>query len=102
MLDNDIVGSSTADDGTIVKFDLCMMFVQGIPTIDNSSEILELTALEPRTTLGAPHQLGRFVSEVSLVSCVEKTICLSLIMVSQLFDSRNLKKTLHFSIKTRE
>jgi hypothetical protein len=29
------------------------MFVQGIPTIDNSSEISELTAIraEPRTTL---------------------------------------------------
>lgn len=63
MLDNDIVGSSTAEDGTIDKFDL-RMFVQGIPTIDNSSEISELTAIGAENDSPA-HQLGRFVSEVS-------------------------------------
>ena len=63
MLDNDIVGSSTADDGTIDKFDL-RMFVQGIPTIDTPSEISELTAIGAENDSPA-HQLGRFVSEVS-------------------------------------
>ena len=59
MLDNDIVGSSTADNGTI---DL-RMFVQGIPTIDNSSEISELKEIGSENDSPA-HQLGRFVSEV--------------------------------------
>jgi hypothetical protein len=141
MLDNDIIGSSTADDGTIDKFDL-RVFVQGIPTIDNSSEISELTAIGAENDSPA-HQLGRFVSEASqntltqmngmwlkpqlgfiyesaLGSLInfhqvrtiyrpdrflhggDETIYHSLIKVSQLFDSPNLMKTLHISIKTRE
>ena len=50
------VRSSTADDGTIDKFDL-RMIVQGIPTIDNSSEISELTAIGAENDSPA-HQLG--------------------------------------------
>ena len=61
MLDNDIVGSSTADNGTI---DLRHgMFVQGIPTIDNPSEVSELTEIGSVNDSPA-HQLGSFVSEV--------------------------------------
>ncbi|KAF8803966.1 aminopeptidase [Phlegmacium glaucopus] len=63
MLDNDIVGSSTADDGTIDKFDL-RMFVQGIPPIDTAQQISELTSIGAENDSPA-HQLGRFVSEVS-------------------------------------
>ena len=63
LTDNDIVGSSTADDGTIDKFDL-RLFVQVIPTIDTPSEISELTAIGAENDSPA-HQLGRFVSEVS-------------------------------------
>jgi hypothetical protein len=61
MLDNDIVESSTgtAVDGTIGKFDL-RMFVRGIPTIENSSEISELTAIRAENDSPA-HRFDRFV-----------------------------------------
>jgi len=63
MLDNDIVGSSTADDGTIDKFDI-RMFVQGIPPTDSAKQITALAAIGGENDSPA-HQLGRFVSEVS-------------------------------------
>ena len=53
MLDNDIVGSSTADDGTTDRFDL-RMFVQGIPTIETPSEISELTSIGAESTSVGP------------------------------------------------
>jgi hypothetical protein len=63
MLNNDIVGSSTADDGTKDPFDI-RMFTQGIPSTETLAEI---TA---RVDIGAENdspirQLGRFVVEVS-------------------------------------
>ncbi|KAJ7138754.1 putative zinc metalloprotease [Mycena crocata] len=63
MLDNDIVGSSTADDRTTDHFNL-EMFAQGIPSTESLSKIT------PRVGIGAKNdsgirQLSRFVVEVA-------------------------------------
>ncbi|KAJ7748744.1 peptidase M28 [Mycena maculata] len=63
MLNNDIVGSSTADDGTKDPFDI-RMFAQSIPPTETLSDI------ESRVSIGAENdspirQLGRFVVEVA-------------------------------------
>ncbi|KAJ7472162.1 Zn-dependent exopeptidase [Mycena latifolia] len=63
MLNNDIVGSSTADDGTTDPFNI-RMFTQGIPSSETLAEITS------RVDIGAENdspirQLGRFVVEVS-------------------------------------
>ncbi|KAF5368061.1 hypothetical protein D9758_004415 [Tetrapyrgos nigripes] len=64
MLDNDIVGSSTADDGTTDPFNI-RMFVQGIPPTE-----LGTSQVADRVGIGAENdspirQLGRFVAEVA-------------------------------------
>ncbi|KAF7333504.1 Peptide hydrolase [Mycena venus] len=63
MLNNDIVGSSTADDNTTDPFNI-RMFTQGIPSTETLSEITS------RVDIGAENdspirQLGRFVVEVA-------------------------------------
>ncbi|KAJ7876569.1 putative zinc metalloprotease [Mycena leptocephala] len=63
MLNNDIVGSSTADDNTTDPFNI-RMFTQGIPSTETLAEITS------RVSIGAENdspirQLGRFVAEVS-------------------------------------
>ncbi|KAJ7328807.1 aminopeptidase [Mycena albidolilacea] len=63
MLNNDIVGSSTADDGTTDPFNI-RMFAQGIPSTENLAKITS------RVDIGAENdspirQLGRFVVEVA-------------------------------------
>ncbi|KAJ6510810.1 peptidase M28 [Mycena sanguinolenta] len=63
MLNNDIVGSSTADDNTTDPFNI-RMFAQGIPSTETLSEITS------RVGIGAENdspirQLGRFVVEVA-------------------------------------
>ncbi|KAF8907065.1 peptidase M28 [Gymnopilus junonius] len=63
MLDNDIVGSSTADDGTIDKFDI-RMFVQGLPSNNTAQQNLNLASIGAEFDSPA-HQLGRFVAEVA-------------------------------------
>jgi hypothetical protein len=60
---NDIVGSSTADDNTTDPFNI-RMFTQGIPSTET---LVEITS---RVSIGAENdspirQLGRFVAEVS-------------------------------------
>ena len=63
MLDNDIVGSSTGDDGTIDKFDI-RMFVQGLPSNNTAQQNLNLASIGGEFDSPA-HQLGRFVAEVA-------------------------------------
>ncbi|KAJ7226670.1 hypothetical protein GGX14DRAFT_97724 [Mycena pura] len=63
MLNNDIVGSSTADDNTTDPFNI-RMFTEGVPITETLSEI------DSRIDIGAENdspitQLGRFVVEVS-------------------------------------
>ncbi|KAL0576581.1 hypothetical protein V5O48_005413 [Marasmius crinis-equi] len=64
MLNNDIVGSSLADDGTTRDpFDI-RMFVQGIPSTATSSQIS--TLIRAGSENDSPiRQLGRFVAEVA-------------------------------------
>lgn len=63
MLDNDIVGSSTADDGTIDTTDI-RMFVSGLPPSNTAQQNLNLASIGGENDSPA-HQLGRFVAEVS-------------------------------------
>ncbi|KAF7290831.1 Peptide hydrolase [Mycena indigotica] len=63
MLNNDIVGSSTGDDGTKDPFTI-RMFAQGIPPTETLAQI------QSRVSIGAENdspirQLGRFVVEVA-------------------------------------
>ncbi|KAF9467480.1 aminopeptidase [Collybia nuda] len=65
MLNNDIIGSSTADDGTRAPFDI-RLFTQGVPTVefDNATEVAI------RTMIGGENdspirQLGRFIVDVA-------------------------------------
>ncbi|KAJ7187144.1 Zn-dependent exopeptidase [Mycena filopes] len=63
MLNNDIVGSSTGDDGTTDPFNI-RMFAQGVPTTETLSQMTS------RIDIGAENdsrirQLGRFVVEVA-------------------------------------
>ncbi|RDB23934.1 hypothetical protein Hypma_009512 [Hypsizygus marmoreus] len=63
MLDNDIIGSSTADDGMKAPFDL-RMFAQGIPPTETASQITSRVSIGGENDAPA-RQLGRFVTEVS-------------------------------------
>ncbi|KAF8953682.1 putative M28-family peptidase [Flammula alnicola] len=63
MLDNDIVGASQADDGTIDKTDI-RMFVSGLPPSNTANQNLALASIGGENDSPA-HQLGRFVAEVS-------------------------------------
>lgn len=63
MLDNDIVGSSTGDDGTKDPF-VIRMFAGGIPPTENFEQVTS------RAKIGAENdsparELGRFVAEVA-------------------------------------
>jgi hypothetical protein len=63
MLNNDIVGSSTADDGTKDPGDI-RMFAQGIPPTDTLSQVTSLANIGGENDVPA-RQLGRFVAEVA-------------------------------------
>jgi hypothetical protein len=63
MLDNDIVGSPKADDGTIDPFNI-RMFVSGLPQSNTANQDLRLASIGGENDSPA-HQLGRFVAEVS-------------------------------------
>ncbi|KAL0948541.1 hypothetical protein HGRIS_011101 [Hohenbuehelia grisea] len=63
MLNNDIVGSSTADDGTRDPF-VIRLFAQGIPTTETASQISSRVSIGGENDSPA-RQLGRFVQEVS-------------------------------------
>ncbi|KAF5376452.1 hypothetical protein D9615_008595 [Tricholomella constricta] len=63
MLNNDIVGSSTGDDGTRAPFDI-RMFAQGIPTTETAAETAKRVSIGGENDSPA-RQLGRFVAEVS-------------------------------------
>ncbi|KAH9475288.1 putative zinc metalloprotease [Psilocybe cubensis] len=63
MFDNDIVGSSTADDGTVDKTDI-RMFVSGLPQNNTAQQNLNLAAIGGEND-SPSHQLGRFVAEVA-------------------------------------
>lgn len=63
MLDNDIVGSPKADDGTVDPFNI-RMFLQGIPSTETLAQITSRVSIGGEND--APtRQLGRFVAEVS-------------------------------------
>ncbi|KAJ8084350.1 hypothetical protein PM082_003119 [Marasmius tenuissimus] len=74
MLNNDIVGSSTAEDGvTKDPFDI-RMFVQGIPTQTiNASQISTLVRAGGEND-SPIRQLGRFVAEVASNSVTNMTV----------------------------
>ncbi|KAF9555693.1 peptidase M28 [Agrocybe pediades] len=63
MLDNDIVGSSTADDGTKDPTDI-RLFVSGLPQNNTAQQNLNLASIGGEND-SPSHQLGRFVAEVS-------------------------------------
>ncbi|TFK38360.1 aminopeptidase [Crucibulum laeve] len=63
MLNNDIVGSSTGDDGTRDPFDI-RMFAQGIPPTETAAQISSRVSIGGENDAPA-RQLGRFVAEVS-------------------------------------
>lgn len=63
MLDNDIVGSPVADDGTQNPFDI-RMFAEGVPVNDTSSQASSLVSTGGENDSPA-RQLGRFVTEVT-------------------------------------
>lgn len=63
MLDNDIVGSSKADDGTSDPFDI-RMFVSGLPPSNSANQNNALASIGGENDSPA-RQLGRFVSEVA-------------------------------------
>ncbi|ESK90991.1 peptidase m28 [Moniliophthora roreri MCA 2997] len=73
MLNNDIVGSSTADDGVTKDPFNIRMFVQGIPPTESASQIAH------RVDIGAENdaparQLGRFIAEVGSNSVTNMTV----------------------------
>ncbi|KAG7441700.1 peptidase M28 [Guyanagaster necrorhizus] len=72
MLDNDIVGSSTADDGSTDPFDI-RMFVQGIPPTDTLSEVMARVQVGGESDTPA-RELGRFVAEVGSNSVTNMTV----------------------------
>jgi hypothetical protein len=63
MLNNDIVGSSTGDDGTRAPFDI-RMFVQGIPSTETASQTSTRVSIGGESDSPA-RQLGRFISEIA-------------------------------------
>ncbi|KAK0441206.1 peptidase M28 [Desarmillaria tabescens] len=72
MLDNDIVGSSTADDGTKDPFNI-RMFVQGIPPTDTSSEVTARVKVGGESDTPA-RELGRFVADVASNDVTNMTV----------------------------
>lgn len=63
MLNNDIVGSSTGDDGTRAPFDI-RMFAQGIPSTETAAQIASRVSIGGEND-SPTRQLGRFVAEVA-------------------------------------
>ncbi|KAG5635075.1 hypothetical protein H0H81_012508 [Sphagnurus paluster] len=63
MLNNDIVGSSTGDDGARAPFDI-RMFAQGIPTTETAAQIATRVSIGGEND-SPTRQLGRFVTEVA-------------------------------------
>jgi len=63
MLDNDIVGSSTGDDGTKAPFDI-RMFAQGIPSTETAAQTATRVSIGGEND-SPTRQLARFVAEVS-------------------------------------
>ncbi|GLB42591.1 putative peptidase M28 family protein [Lyophyllum shimeji] len=63
MLNNDIVGSPTGDDGSHSPLDI-RMFAQGIPPTETSAQINSRVSIGGENDAPA-RQLGRFVAEVS-------------------------------------
>jgi len=63
MLNNDIVGSSTADDGTTDPFNI-RMFTQGIPSTETLAQITSRVGIGGEND-SRIRQLGRFVVEVA-------------------------------------
>ncbi|KAK7047818.1 hypothetical protein VNI00_006146 [Paramarasmius palmivorus] len=73
MLNNDIVGSSTADDGVTKDPYNIRMFVRGIPPTESASQISH------RVDIGAENdsptrQLGRFVAEIASNTVTNMTV----------------------------
>lgn len=63
MISNDIVGSSTADDGTRYKH-LVRLFAEGVPTSETAQQTSTRRAIGGETD-GPSRQLARFIREVS-------------------------------------
>ncbi|KAF8151810.1 aminopeptidase [Crassisporium funariophilum] len=72
MLDNDIVGSSKGDDGTVDPFDI-RMFVQGMPKTITASQTSTLETIGGENDAPA-RQLGRFVAEVAQNSVTQMNV----------------------------
>ncbi|KAF4583940.1 hypothetical protein EYR40_002438 [Pleurotus pulmonarius] len=72
MLDNDIVGSSTADDGTRDPF-VIRMFAQGVPSSETASQVSTRLSVGGENDSPA-RQLGRFVTEVATNDVTEMSI----------------------------
>ncbi|KDQ22788.1 hypothetical protein PLEOSDRAFT_1079957 [Pleurotus ostreatus PC15] len=72
MLDNDIVGSSTADDGTRDPF-VIRMFAQGVPSSETASQVSTRLSVGGENDSPA-RQLGRFVTEVAANDVTEMSI----------------------------
>lgn len=71
MLDNDIVGSSTADDGTKDPFNI-RLFTQAVPPTESASQ--ESTQFSIGGENDAPSkQLGRFAVEIASNSVTNMT-----------------------------
>ena len=68
---NDIVGSSTADDGSKDPFSI-RLFAQGIPSNETAAQVQERAAIGGENDSPA-RQIGRFVSEVASNSATNMT-----------------------------
>ncbi|RDB21819.1 hypothetical protein Hypma_010791 [Hypsizygus marmoreus] len=62
MFTNDIVGSSTGDDGTRAPFDI-RMFAQGIPSTETAAQTATRVSIGGEND-SPTRQLGRFIAEV--------------------------------------
>lgn len=63
MFTNDIVGSSTGDDGSTQPFNL-RMFVQGIPPTETLAQIQDRVDVGGEND-ASPRQLGRFIIDTA-------------------------------------
>ncbi|KAF4598597.1 hypothetical protein EYR38_007003 [Pleurotus pulmonarius] len=72
MLNNDIVGSSTADDGTRDPF-VIRMFAQGVPSSETPAQVSTRLSIGGENDSPA-RQLGRFVHEVATNDATEMSI----------------------------
>lgn len=70
MLDNDIVGSPTADDGVTTDPFNIRMFAQGIPPTENLAQITDRVDVGGENDVPA-RELGRFVTEVASNSATQ-------------------------------